>query len=140
MCILYCFMVTGVQIAVSFSFYIILHNLPFCDIFISILTNFYLKRKNFNFYFLVKKRKAKLSKAKSFDTKMHILLCKYTYLNKAYSKNIYLINFGVPGQSRTADLSLRRRLLYPTELRKHFNSIIPLFLLVFYYFFKLVHS
>lgn len=38
----------------------------------------------------------------------------------------YYILYGVPGGNRTHGLSLRRRTLYPTELRKHFinNKII----------------
>lgn len=36
----------------------------------------------------------------------------------------YTLNNGVLGQIRTADLSLRRRLLYPTELQGH-NLILP---------------
>ena len=34
----------------------------------------------------------------------------------------HLLSTGVLGQIRTADLSLRRRLLYPTELQGHQNS------------------
>ena len=38
----------------------------------------------------------------------------------------YLLEYGVPGPIRTADLSLRRRLLYPAELRGLIHVSIPM--------------
>ena len=42
-----------------------------------------------------------------------------TRLKKRTQSGAFLRFHGVPGGSRTHDLSLRRRTLYPTELRKH---------------------
>ena len=43
----------------------------------------------------------------------------YTSLKKRTRLGAFLRFHGVPGGSRTHGLSLRRRTLYPTELRKH---------------------
>ena len=43
----------------------------------------------------------------------------YTSLKKRTQSGAFLRFHGVPGGSRTHGLSLRRRTLYPTELRKH---------------------
>ena len=43
----------------------------------------------------------------------------YTRLKKRTRLGAFLRFHGVPGGSRTHGLSLRRRTLYPTELRKH---------------------
>ena len=42
-----------------------------------------------------------------------------TRLKKRTQSGAFLLIHGVPGGSRTHGLSLRRRTLYPTELRKH---------------------
>ena len=42
-----------------------------------------------------------------------------TRFKKRTQSGAFLLIYGVPGGSRTHGLSLRRRTLYPTELRKH---------------------
>ena len=41
-----------------------------------------------------------------------------------------LISNGVPGQIRTAGFPLRRRILYPTELREHLKTILIIVLTI----------
>ncbi len=51
---------------------------------------------------------------------------KKTNLSVKQKKDVahgYVPSFGDPGQNRTGDLPLRRRLLYPTELRNHIKII-----------------
>ena len=64
---------------------------------------------------------AKITLAKAMIAKA--MIAKATIAKNTIAKNRLAFSkaaYGVPGRIRTADLPLRRRSLYPTELRKHY--------------------
>ena len=71
-----------------------------------------------------KYRNKKMPSIRAFDS----LICVY-YRKTPVNRGIFI---GVPGGSRTHGLSLRRRTLYPTELRKLIFSVAIIYLFLFF--------